>query len=515
MKRLWTICTACLLCLSLQAVITHKRVVEYPAFVTANTSEIEIRKITLTDEQTQVDAVFYGQPGTPAVLSSKTYLQTSQFRCPLREADKVSIDGLTEPEVIPESGRLNVILSFAPVPEGVHEVDFVEMESGWNIWGIQLTEADPYVYIPNFLTDREESGEQLPEPQLKLGQARVNGYVLGYDTRMLMDMRLNYGDGVFPEDWQLPVRVRQDGSFHVELDLVKACKARLKVNQAELPLFLLPGGELTVYIHLPALSMSASRLQRHRHDGQPVAWFDGAGESLDEQMASALVHHGRHKSDETWQQYADSWDQCLTPDEVKADLQAARSLCSRIQQRLPLEANDRKVLASLRTLPVRAYLQAREAALRVELSRAEAEKEAVVAVLDTTVTGADILPRIIAPHKGRAVLIDFWATWCGPCKRSVVAMRPLKERLASKEVVYIYLTGPTSPVANWRQEMGKMKGVHYRLSEAQWKYLCQTYGVTGIPAYLVISYDGKLQGRYVGFPGVDVLERDLLRASGE
>ena len=72
MKRLWMICMACLLCLSLQAEISHKRVVECPAFVTANTSEIEIRKITLTDEQTQVDAVFYGQPGTPAVLSSKT-----------------------------------------------------------------------------------------------------------------------------------------------------------------------------------------------------------------------------------------------------------------------------------------------------------------------------------------------------------------------------------------------------------------------------------------------------------
>lgn len=30
--------------------------------------------------------------------------------------------------------------------------------------------------------------------------------------------------------------------------------------------------------------------------------------------------------------------------------------------------------------------------------------------------------------------------------------------------------------------------------------------------YLVISYDGKLQDRYVGFPGVDILQRDLLRA---
>lgn len=46
-----------------------------------------------------------------------------------------------------------------------------------------------------------------------------------------------------------------------------------------------------------------------------------------------------------------------------------------------------------------------------------------------------------------------------------------------------------------------MTGVHYRLTDSQWKYLCTSYGVTGIPAYLIISHDGKLQGRYVGFPG--------------
>lgn len=515
MKRLWMICMACLLCLSLQAEISHKRVVECPAFVTANTSEIEIRKITLTDEQTQVDAVFYGQPGTPAVLSSKTYLQTAQYRFPLREADKVSIDGLTEPEVIPESGRLEIILSFAPVPSGIHEVDFVEMESGWNIWGIQLTETDPYVYVPTFLEEEEPVEEQLPDPQLKMGPVKLNGYVLGYDTRMLMNMSLNYNDSLFPEDWQLPVKVRQDGSFHVELDLVKACKARLKVNQAELPLFLLPGEELTVYIHLPALSMSASRLQHRRIGKEPVAWFDGLGESVDGQMAAMLGRHGHHKTGGAWEEYVRSWEQCLASEAVKADVQTIQPMCGRIQQRLPLEAGDRKVLAALRTAPLREYLQTKENILRTELSRAESVKEAVVAVLDTTVTGADILPRIIAPHKGRALLIDFWATWCGPCKRSMVAMRPLKERLASKDIVFIYLTGPSSPMANWKQDLEKMNGVHYRLSEAQWKYLCQSYGITGIPGYLIISHDGKLQGRYVGFPGVDVLEKDLLRASDE
>lgn len=95
------------------------------------------------------------------------------------------------------------------------------------------------------------------------------------------------------------------------------------------------------------------------------------------------------------------------------------------------------------------------------------------------------------------------------------SMVPLKKNLSSKDIVYIYLTGPSSPENIWKSNLSKMKGVHYRLTDSQWKYLCTSYGVTGIPAYLIISHDGKLQGRYVGFPGVDVLQKDLIRAIEE
>ena len=64
----------------------------------------------------------------------------------------------------------------------------------------------------------------------------------------------------------------------------------------------------------------------------------------------------------------------------------------------------------------------------------------------------------------------------------------------------------------WKTAIAEINGIHYRLTQKQWEYLCNSYGITGIPGYLVISYDGKLQDRYVGFPGVDILQRDLLRA---
>lgn len=92
------------------------------------------------------------------------------------------------------------------------------------------------------------------------------------------------------------------------------------------------------------------------------------------------------------------------------------------------------------------------------------------------------------------------------------AVNVLKQRMSSKDVVYVYVTGPSSPKEVWKTAIAEINGIHYRLTQKQWEYLCNSYGITGIPGYLVISYDGKLQDRYVGFPGVDILQKDLLRA---
>ena len=139
----------------------------------------------------------------------------------------------------------------------------------------------------------------------------------------------------------------------------------------------------------------------------------------------------------------------------------------------------------------------------------------MVEQIDTSLEGADILPAIIESHQGKAVLLDFWATWCGPCMKSMQAILPLKEKLSSKDIVYIYITPPSSPENDWKKAISQINGIHYRLTEKQWNYLCRAYGITGIPGYIIISYDGKLQNRYTGFPGTETLERELKRAMGE
>lgn len=587
MKGVWLFCVFSCMFLFLQAGTYRKREVSRPCFITTNTSKIEIKKIILTDEQTQVDAILYGEPGEVAVISSKTYLRTAQQEFSLREAEGVSIDGKTEPELIPKSGKHHIILSFAPIPAGVHAVDFVEKEEGWIIWGIQLNKTEPYVYVPSFLQSHyPEQSQTLPVPQLKTGKSIINGYILGYNPQIALDVVFCHSDWLFYNDWGKTVKVRQDGSFHIETDLLLAGGAKLRINRAQLDFFLVPGEEITVYIHLPRLSMSASRLLKKEYGQKQKAWFDGEQSLLNTELAtwgyplaindnpdfsnktvglsdgeynrfvqselerleSDLDHNqqvgkaykeyvstnmrlnafvlqaARGKMQEivespyskygydyvTYLQYrernmgetSDLWE----------DIKKARNIYQNAVKEERMKSADKKLLSSIVQPEIREYVREKIKTMLAVSERVKASEKYVVAELDTLVSGADILPAIISQYRGSAVLVDFWATWCGPCRRSMPAVRALKQRMSSKDVVYVYITGPSSPEEVWKTAIEDINGIHYRLTQRQWDYLCNSYGITGIPGYMVISYDGKLQDRYVGFPGIDILQRDLLRA---
>lgn len=587
MKGVWLFFVFSCMFLFLQAGTYRKREVSRPCFITTNTSKIEIKKIILTDEQTQVDAVLYGEPGEAVVISSKTCLRTTQQEFSLREAEGVSIDGKTEPELISKSGKHHVTLSFAPIPAGVHAVDFVEKEEGWIIWGVQLSKAEPYVYIPSFLqTNHLEQSQDLPAPQLKAGKSIINGYILGYDPQIALDVVFRHSDWLFYNDWGKTVKVRQDGSFHIETDLLLAGGAKLQINKAQLDLFLLPGKEMTVYIHLPRLSMSASRLLKDEYGQKQKAWFDGAESLLNTELATwgyplalnddpdfssktldlsdeeynklvqselerlesdldhdqragkaykeyvsanmqinALVLQGARAKmqgivDSPYDKYGYDYVTYLQYRErdtgetldLWEDIKKARNIYQNVVKEERLKSADKKMLASIEHPEISAYVREKIKTMQAVSERAKASEKYVIAELDTLVSGADILPAIISQHRGNAVLVDFWATWCGPCRKSMPAVNVLKQRMSSKDVVYVYVTGPSSPKEVWKTAIAEINGIHYRLTQKQWEYLCNSYGITGIPGYLVISYDGKLQDRYVGFPGVDILQRDLLRA---
>lgn len=125
---------------------------------------------------------------------------------------------------------------------------------------------------------------------------------------------------------------------------------------------------------------------------------------------------------------------------------------------------------------------------------------------------AGYLEKIVAAHQGRVVLIDFWATWCGPCMKGIEAMEPLKEDLMKRGVDFVYITNESSHVKAYNDFAKSHSGCHYRI-ESRHRGAMQIPGYTGsIPHYLIYDRQGRLVHAQSGWRGTEALTEKLNEA---
>ena len=128
------------------------------------------------------------------------------------------------------------------------------------------------------------------------------------------------------------------------------------------------------------------------------------------------------------------------------------------------------------------------------------------------VTPEDILQTILDKYKGKAVLIDIWATWCGPCRAGHKAMAPMKEQMKSQNVQFVYITSPSSPLSTWQEMIKDIDGDHYYLTNEQYGYILQKYESEGIPTYAIYNAKGEQTYKSIGFPGPDTIKNEIEKA---
>jgi thiol-disulfide isomerase/thioredoxin len=147
-----------------------------------------------------------------------------------------------------------------------------------------------------------------------------------------------------------------------------------------------------------------------------------------------------------------------------------------------------------------------EPALKEMLKRHKEEQQRLVALMEgrsfylpyPELDGNAVMKKILEKHSGKAVFLDIWATWCGPCRMGHEQMKPMKEELKGHDVVFVYITPPSSPVGTWNEMITEIDGEHYYLSNEQTQAIMSTLQSTGFPTYAIYDRAGNLTFKDTG-----------------
>ncbi len=103
---------------------------------------------------------------------------------------------------------------------------------------------------------------------------------------------------------------------------------------------------------------------------------------------------------------------------------------------------------------------------------------------------------------GKVVLIDFWATWCGPCKETLPEMQRIARDYANDPLLVIISVSTDADAGAWRAFIQKNNMTWPQYRDAN-NSLSTAYGVTAIPRFFTIDTNGVLKSEQVG-SGADV-----------
>lgn len=156
--------------------------------------------------------------------------------------------------------------------------------------------------------------------------------------------------------------------------------------------------------------------------------------------------------------------------------------------------------------PVSSHDPAEEAAF--EQDGAACMPNAKPANLDFTIKDLDGKQVELASFKGKVLLLNFWATWCGPCKAEIPGFVELQAKYRDQLTVIGYSVDDTAEKARAFAQQYKM---NYPILLGEGREDVQdAFGpIWGIPASFLISKDGRVCKKHLGIAPKAVFEKEI------
>jgi peroxiredoxin len=113
----------------------------------------------------------------------------------------------------------------------------------------------------------------------------------------------------------------------------------------------------------------------------------------------------------------------------------------------------------------------------------------------------------LSEYRGKVVLLDFWATWCDPCKTEIPHFTEMQSRYGPQglQVIGVSMDDDEKPVRDFQQQF-KM---NYPVAMGNADLAGQYGGILGLPITFVIDRQGRIAARHIGATDASVFEAEI------
>ncbi len=141
----------------------------------------------------------------------------------------------------------------------------------------------------------------------------------------------------------------------------------------------------------------------------------------------------------------------------------------------------------------------------------------VNAAPDFTLKGIDGNEVKLADYKGKVVMINFWATWCPPCRRELPDIVRIREELKDKgfEVIGVISEQPNSNILNTVNKMKESYGINYPLAWFNNKVINDYGPINGIPRTFILDKKGQIAVDLEGARPYSVFKQSIMKLLAE